>query len=475
MSDSRILRQRNASLESYRDRMRTGVGEQSRFLGQVTTGGHFPTGPLEVYLVNAVIAIDSKNVENNAPAFNVDATHTIPVVFLEAPSLGDFAVCYSIGGRWVAEKGSATPPSTCCMTPLCSCGKIPQGNATLTISNPLGTDIDLGGTQTLTFAPGGPNGTGIWTSGCFITTAGIQKSSQYWVVTCGTLTLFTIESTDDGSTPTCEGVGTSGTISMQFPIAGSAFPATSCTPSPYTFSWTCPGQPTCGDTPDIGACGNLCEFVFTFASNAVTPGPQMCQNFCIACPFTTSPVTVTVFSSQGGTQLATGMINTPGNSCIFLSWPGQSGSFFYTASAAGLATVSVTASLTCGGTTNIAFASPCLEASVTLTATTGPGAFNGTFGPIPLTLASGVYSGTFVANKATFTVLLNCSTGRLQITGPHSGSVLDTNCCTSLACTCPTLVTFAQSPFNLVETSTTTGGEPLTDGNYNVSCTVMAC
>jgi hypothetical protein len=656
MSESRIERTRTADLESYRDRLRPGLTDDCpKFLGTVTSGGAFPTTPVTTYLVNPILAIDSDDSEGSTPSFDTDTANTVPVVFLEVPSVGDTCICHSIAGRWVAEKSGSSscctwfcpgvqsvpssitmtdpvygeftlplvrgatcnfaldthlpfagadgcaagmvpvhfaiqgttfivqinsqtkgsksacdsfcPPNTidfpvdstgscltqilipippaacnvtnplnfslstsvaptcgttpnplyvlyggscpstgeslpltwsfsatkfqsigcasCCMTAVCACGQIPQGSATLTIADPLGV-LSFQHSFSLTFAPGGPNNLGQWTSDCFIITSGVETSSNYWIVTCGTLFLMSLAATFDGSTPSCEGAGTgAGNISLQFPTPGSAFPTTTCTASPYSFSWVCPVvDPTgiCVDPQRAGACAGLCDVVFTFSSNAMTPQAMMCQNFCVACPFTIPQVTVTVFASQGGMQLATGTINTPGLSCIFLSWPGQSGPFFYTANAAGYPTISKTASLTCGATTNIAFSSICLEASVTLTAISGPGAFNGTFDPITLTFSSGIYIGTFVSNKTTFTVSLNCSTGRLQITGPTSGVVLDTNCCTNLCVTapCPTMTTFAQSPFNLVETGTTTGngapgGGPLTDGNYNVSCTVMAC
>jgi hypothetical protein len=106
MSESRISRERTANLESYRDRLTTGPGEGTqKFLAKVTTGGTLPATAMTTFICNPISGVDVDETVSATPAYDVDTTGTIPVVFLEPPTLGDVVVAYSIGGRWVAERG----------------------------------------------------------------------------------------------------------------------------------------------------------------------------------------------------------------------------------------------------------------------------------------------------------------------------------------------------------------------------------
>jgi hypothetical protein len=146
MSESRIERTRTADLEAYRDRLRPGLTDDCpKFLGTVTTKSTLPTAPLVTYLVNPILGIDSEDSEGATPTFDTNTTGTIPVVFLEAPSLGDTCVCYSAGGRWVAEKGSS---SQVCCTWFCS--SISNVPSSIKVTDP------LYGTFTLPLTRSGP-------------------------------------------------------------------------------------------------------------------------------------------------------------------------------------------------------------------------------------------------------------------------------------------------------------------------------
>jgi hypothetical protein len=154
MMDIRILRQRNADLESYRDRLRANPCDGTqRVAVQITTGGSFPSGELKTYLANWMTGFDSSDIEGTSFSADIETTQTMPVVILGGPvSVGDQVVVSSVGGRWVGEirgEGGSAPPPPCapvsvCVSQFCSSG-FPSG-LPVTITNSSGTVVASGNT-----------------------------------------------------------------------------------------------------------------------------------------------------------------------------------------------------------------------------------------------------------------------------------------------------------------------------------------
>lgn len=104
--ETRILRDR---LGAHEDRLDTCGSEavafsSARLLVQVYNGGAMPSAAEKVYFTHPVLVIGAET-EGGAGTFSVDTTTTVPVVMLGGiPSVGDYLIAYSVGGRWVAEK-----------------------------------------------------------------------------------------------------------------------------------------------------------------------------------------------------------------------------------------------------------------------------------------------------------------------------------------------------------------------------------
>ena len=123
-------------------------------LGQVYDGGAIPTsGSDRVYLTHPV-ELDGSESEGSAGTAAADTTRSVPVVVLGSaiPAVGDVLIAYSVGGRWVAERGSGAASISCF-----PCG-IPGKNLTLTWGG------DFPGSATLVWNGLTGPGTAAWTA-----------------------------------------------------------------------------------------------------------------------------------------------------------------------------------------------------------------------------------------------------------------------------------------------------------------------
>jgi hypothetical protein len=169
--------------------------------------------------------------------------------------------------------------------------------------------------------------------------------------------------------------------------------------SPLSLTFECQSD-GCPALTDIG----YTQFVVT-DPNPVDPSKGlMCQTFGTGtCGVTGYPLTISVYTSEGGTLLTSGMV-TAGQS-ISLSWQGFPAAYFYTVSANGGVCFSATTNLQCSGTTQIANLGFCvcfggesppdtLDATVTYTVQ-GGAPVTGAFTFSPLGTQPGYYSGGF--------------------------------------------------------------------------------
>jgi len=112
-SESRILRDRQTAASRAAD---NALGRQppyasARQLVQVFNGGSMGAAADLYYFTHPVLATGAET-EGAAATLTTDTETTIPVVFLGgAPSVGDYATAYAVGGRWCAEIGGSGPPS----------------------------------------------------------------------------------------------------------------------------------------------------------------------------------------------------------------------------------------------------------------------------------------------------------------------------------------------------------------------------
>ncbi len=73
------------------------------FLGKVVNGGSKPTGQGRIYLVNPV-QLDGTETEGGTATITADTARQIPVLLFDAtPAVGDYLICHSVGGRWIAR------------------------------------------------------------------------------------------------------------------------------------------------------------------------------------------------------------------------------------------------------------------------------------------------------------------------------------------------------------------------------------
>ena len=155
MKDShRQLHARHIALAGTSDRVSIpGTVGTVRRLVQIYSGGALPASADRFYLSHPV-ELDGTESEGKVGAATVDATQTIPVVVLgRAPSVGDVLPAFSVGGRWVAERGGNDGQSLVCSPCL-----IPARNLTISWVNSLTGN----GSDTLVYSAVGPT----WTTGC---------------------------------------------------------------------------------------------------------------------------------------------------------------------------------------------------------------------------------------------------------------------------------------------------------------------
>jgi hypothetical protein len=224
----RSLRARHWDLSELADRApRRPAGGTARRLVQVYNGGSMGSSPDLFYLTHPV-ELGGTETEGGTASSTVDSAQTIPVVFLgHAPSVGDQAVGYAVGGRWVAERGGTAS----IVTLPCSPCNIPEANLTLSWVNPI-----LGnGATTLTWNPGARN----WTS-----TACVRGQSYQLQCAFGQINFFATYyisgECPTGETNVCSSLST-------FPF-GLTLVSHTC--SPFSMTWNT--SPNCPNVESPG-------------------------------------------------------------------------------------------------------------------------------------------------------------------------------------------------------------------------------
>jgi hypothetical protein len=226
-SEARILRDRMAAYEDAVDRASAAADYGSaRLLVQVYNGGSMPAAVPRVYLTHPVLATGTVS-EGASASLTADTETTVPVVVLnKVPSVGDYLVAYSAGGRWVSEEtgsGGGTPTDPCSPCP------IPEENLTLSWTNLIGGN----GSTTMTYSSTPSKS---WTTGCcdggiffqlLCTSGGIELRAYY----------FTSGSCPTGTTAYCSNLlGSPNALTLSSHTCGSGFS--------LTFSVTSTGCPT---------------------------------------------------------------------------------------------------------------------------------------------------------------------------------------------------------------------------------------
>jgi hypothetical protein len=124
---------------------------------QIIDGGSMPTSTGYFFLANPVTFTGTET-EGDADGGTADTTTTMYVLVLgsQVPDVGDILTAYSVGGRWVAERGSGSGGGGL----TCSPCAIPEEDLTLSWTNDL-----LGpGETTLVYTNTG--GEKSWLSAC---------------------------------------------------------------------------------------------------------------------------------------------------------------------------------------------------------------------------------------------------------------------------------------------------------------------
>jgi hypothetical protein len=221
--------------------------------------------------------------------------------------------------------------NTCCLLKCRPCS-IPQKNLTLTWTNAItGT-----GSVTLVYA------NGQWASGC-------SNGLQYILLCNGGQIELRVTYWISGG---CPGPGQSQYCSD---LRGAPFQLTlasaTCSPLSLTFTLTsssCPAIATAGYT----------QFVVTDSSPVMNPPGLMCQSFGIigcgndsSCSGFVAGATVSVYSGNGGTLLASGTTGPGG--AIYLFWQGAAGSYYITVTAPCYPNFGATLKLKCSGVTSL--------------------------------------------------------------------------------------------------------------------------
>ena len=193
-----------------------------RLLVQVYNGGSMPNAVPRVYFTHPVLAYGTET-EGGSYVLSADSATTVPVIVLnKVPSVGDYLIAYSVGGRWVSEETNAGSIGLPCSP--CS---LPATNLTLSWTNPL-----LGnGSATMTYSASPQE----WMTGCcdgglyfelFCTGSSIELRAYF----------FTSGSCPTGTTSYCSNLGsapleltlsshTCSPLSLRFTVSGTDCPA----------------------------------------------------------------------------------------------------------------------------------------------------------------------------------------------------------------------------------------------------------
>jgi hypothetical protein len=176
-SEERILRERTAALEAYRDNRRSGSCEGTqRCAVQIASLPSTPGGDLTVYNAFAVIGFDFED-RVGATATAVLSSETMAVVVLgEAPRVGDQLICSAVGGRWVCENRGEGPQQSTCTVTICTDSSVCSNG----IFTPA-TGVSVAVTNSSGFSAQGTTPSGSGSSGCI--TLAIPASGEFTIAT----------------------------------------------------------------------------------------------------------------------------------------------------------------------------------------------------------------------------------------------------------------------------------------------------
>lgn len=405
MNEYRQLRERQNSLEGAIDRIGPPGGGTARRLVQVVNQGAMPTTNDNYFACNPV-DVGGPEVEGGVPTFLADTTRTllVDVIGTQVPAVGDYLIAAAVGGRWVAERGSGGPCKCPC---VCPDGSMPGGfNLTLSGNGQTyGPILLIPGVIPGWDQPCGYLGHILVdipaTSACAaVTGVGIvayvyyipppnEHSAGFWQ-----LAVFVGGTNTPDAPPT-------GCLESTFPvgcITGGGLPSAfltnpivsgnavswllgACPSLPFTFATTqfvaavdwlqtfgvsCDGPPP-NNNPGLNVTATLTGIG---GAPPTESGGTMCQTFhvspCAIC--IPGPWTVSVYSSEGGTLLASGTTNA--SNSVYLSWNGSPTTYWVTATATNYVPVAQSFALaSCSGTTNLipGFVFPVDPGSATIT------------------------------------------------------------------------------------------------------------
>lgn len=320
-SDDRARRRRQGDLDRAIDRRQsTQGGATQRFFGQVYSGGSFPSGEGQVYLMHPV-EIDCGDAEGDSASLDVDTTRSVPVVVLnQAPQVGDVLPSFAVGGRWVSERTGSQGCTGCNV--ICGTCQVPRQDLTLEWTN-----LIIGnGSTTLSYA-GSP--TTQWTSAC-------TNQLLFELVCTQNRVEFRVYYFLSGSCPTGQSQYCS---TLRSNPNGLTQTGLTCSPFMMTVTLTsasCPSVSTYGYTS------------FKITGPAPPSGPVMCATFCVGCGGTGGVSVVSVYTPDCGTLLATGTVSAAGTMCVSLTWSGKPGPYCVTASSPGFDSTTEMIDVQCG-------------------------------------------------------------------------------------------------------------------------------
>jgi hypothetical protein len=218
--EARVLRDRYAALSRALDNTSGAalMRAMGRFAGSIYNGGMMPATGGKIFLTNPVRFTGTEG-EGNSQTQTIDTSTSIPVYVIgtTAPNVGDVLDCYSVGGRWVAERGAGSGGGGITCNPCA----IPATDLTISWTNLIGGP----GSTTLTYNPGFfPD----WESGCAL--------GLIYELLCSSTEIelrviyFLSGSCPDGETAYCSNIRTS-------PF-GLTLASYSCSPFSLTFEAT---------------------------------------------------------------------------------------------------------------------------------------------------------------------------------------------------------------------------------------------
>lgn len=402
--ETRVLRDRQIALTAALDRQTSAAAPftSAKMALSIFDGGAMPAAANHYFLGHPV-SYTALECEGCADAGSIDTTTSVPVFVIGStvPAVGDVLTAYGVGNRWVAERG--TPAANCCMTTCAPC-KIPKKNLILSYVNAISGD----GATTLYYSPE-PDA---WTSEC------VNGLLFKLICNGGELELRVIYFTT-GPCPT----GTQQYCSnLRVTPYGLTLSAYVCSPFSTTFlsrSAGCPAITSSGYT----------QFVVADYS-PIPPSELFCQTFTAGF----AGVTFSVYASDGGALLATGITGSDGS--VYLTWAGVTGPYYVTClNTVGDTPTACTLNLgNCGTTTAVNVQTTICECVVpgTITVTVQAGTSAGAFVASATALANG-HAAFLLCTTALYYFSASTTAGgysvaplTAHITAPGSGGLIYT-------------------------------------------------